>query len=149
MRRVSVMILALAVAIQWMRQKIRKSPENIQDLDRAMPIFDLPVSAAFALSILFVPSIYPQAPRLIQAVMGAVALIPTIKILRRLLHRDFYPILNALIGLYFVGQVRIIAAAVVEFSRLMFIAEMLGGAIFLFWLIRRLVRSSADNKGRN
>ena len=68
--------------------------------------------------------------------MGAVALIPTIKILRRLLHQNFYPILNALIVLYFVGQVRIIAASVVEFARLLFLAEMLGGAIFLFWLIR-------------
>jgi potassium efflux system protein len=132
----ALVILVIAAAIQWMRRKIRKSPENIQDLDRAMPIFDLPVSAAFALSILFVPSIYPQAPRLIQAVMGAVALIPTIKILRKLLHRNFYPILNALIVLYFVGQVRIIAASVVEFSRLLFLAEMLGGALFLFWLIR-------------
>ena len=72
-----------------MRRKIRKSPEKIQDLDRAMPIFDLPVSAAFALSILVVPSIYPQAPRLVQAVMGAIALVPTIKILRRLLHSEF------------------------------------------------------------
>jgi potassium efflux system protein len=132
----ALVILVIAAAIQWMRRKIRKSPENIQDLERAMPIFDLPISAAFALSILFVPSIYPQAPRLIQAVMGAVALVPTIKILRKLLHRNFYPILNALIVLYFVGQVRVIAASIVEFARLLFLAEMLGGAIFLFWLIR-------------
>ena len=80
-----------------------------------MPIFDLPFSSAFALSILFVPSIYPQAPRLIQAVMGVVALIPTIKILRKLLHPNFYPILTALIILYFVGQVGVLAASVVEF----------------------------------
>jgi hypothetical protein len=34
-------VLLIAGAIQWMRRKIRKSPEKIQDLDRAMPIFDL------------------------------------------------------------------------------------------------------------
>jgi hypothetical protein len=69
-----------------------------------MPIFDRPLSAAFALSILVVPSIYPEAPRLVQAVMGAIALLPTILILRRLLPRNFYPILNALVVMYFVGQ---------------------------------------------
>jgi hypothetical protein len=99
-----LVVLPIAGAIQWMRRKIRKSPEKIQDLDRAMPIFDRPLSAAFALSILVVPSIYPEAPRLVQAVMGAIALLPTILILRRLLPRNFYPILNALVVMYFVGQ---------------------------------------------
>jgi hypothetical protein len=103
-----LVVLLIAGAIQWMRRKIRKSPEKIQDLDRAMPIFDLPLSAAFALSILVVPSIYPEAPRLVQAVMGAIALLPTILILRRLLPRNFYPILNALVVMYFVGQLRVL-----------------------------------------
>ena len=39
--------------------------------------------------------------------MGAVALIPTIVVLRRLLHRNSYPILNAFVVMYFVGQLRI------------------------------------------
>ena len=130
-----LLILVIAAGLQWMRRKMEKSPDKIQDLDRAMSIFELPVSAAFALSILIVPSIYPQAPRLIQAIMGAVALIPTIKILRRLLHRNFYPVLNALVAMFFVGQLRIIAASLLEFSRLIFLAQILGGSVFLIWLI--------------
>jgi potassium efflux system protein len=131
-----LVILLIAAAIQWMRRKIRKSPEKIQDLDRAMPIFNLPVSAAFALSILIVPSIYPQAPRLIQAVMGAVALIPTVVILRRLLDQNLYPVLNALVVMYFIGQILLLGAALTEFSRLIFLGQMLGVSIFLFWLLR-------------
>jgi len=131
-----LVILLIAAAIQWVRRKIQKSKEKIQDLHRATPILDLPVSAAFALSMLVVPSIYPQAPRLIQALMGAVALIPTIKILRRLLPRNFYSVLNALVVMYFVGQLRMIAASLSEFSRLIFLAQMLGGSVFLFWLNR-------------
>jgi potassium-dependent mechanosensitive channel len=130
-------ILLIATAIRWLRRKIQKSPEKIQDLDRAMPILELPVSAAFALSMLIVPSIYPQAPRLIQAIMGAVALIPTVKILRRLLHQNHYPLLNALVVLYFVGQFRIVEASLTEFARLIFLAEMLGSILFLAWLLRR------------
>jgi potassium efflux system protein len=131
-----LVVLLIAGAIQWMRRKIRKSPEKIQDLDRAMPIFDRPLSAAFALSILVVPSIYPEAPRLVQAVMGAIALLPTILILRRLLPRNFYPILNALVVMYFVGQLRVIAASITEFARFIFLGQMLGASIFLFWLVR-------------
>jgi potassium-dependent mechanosensitive channel len=141
-------ILLIAAAIQWMRRRIRKLPERIQDLHRAMPIFDLPVSAAFALSILMLPSIYPQAPRLIQAVMGAVALIPTIVILRRLLHRNFYPVLNALVVMYLVGQLRMLAASLTEVSRLIFLGQMLGGFIFLAWLIRsRHLRNAPAEAG--
>jgi potassium efflux system protein len=131
-----LVILVIAVGLQWVRRKILKSPEKIQDLDRAMPVFELPVSAAFGLSMLIVPSIYPEAPRLIQAIMGAVALIPTVKILRRLLHQNFYPVLNALVVMYFVGQLRVISASLPEFARLVFLAQILGGTLFLFWLIR-------------
>ncbi len=129
-------ILVIAVALQLMRRRIRKAPGKIQDLPRAMPIFDLPVSAAFALSILFLPSIYPQAPRLVQAFMGAVVLIPTVIILRRLLHRNLYPILNALVIIYIVSQLRILAASVADFSRFIYLGQLLGTTIFLWWLLR-------------
>jgi potassium-dependent mechanosensitive channel len=131
-----LVILLIATAIQWMRRGIRKFPEKIQDLARAKPIFDLPVSAAFALSILIVPSIYPEAPRLIQALMGAVALVPTIVVLRRLLHRNFYSILNALVIIYFVSQVRLLTASITDLARFIYLGQMLGASVFLFWLIR-------------
>ena len=145
-----LVILVVAGAIQWMRRKGRKSPEKIQDLDRAMPILELPVSAAFALSMLIVPSIYPEAPRLIQGIMGAVALIPTVKILRRLLHRNNYPILDALVVMYFVGQFRIVESSLTEFARLIFLAQMVGGTVFLTWLIRspHLRKAHAESSNR-
>jgi len=142
----ALVILLIAAAIQWTRRVIRKIPEKIQDLHRAMPIFDHPVAAAFALSILIVPSIYPQAPRLIQAVMGAIALIPTILILRRLLHQDLYPVLDALVVVYFVGQIRLLTASVTEFARLIYLGQMMGGTIFLWWLLRSSHLRNASSK---
>jgi potassium efflux system protein len=141
-----LVILLFAAAIQWTRRGIRKSPEKIQDLARAKPIFDLPVSAAFALSILIVPSIYPEAPRLIQAFMGAIALVPTIVVLRRLFHRNFYSILNALVIIYFVSQIRLLTASITDFARFIYLGQMLGSTVFLFWLIRSPHLKSANDE---
>ena len=84
----ALLIVAIATALQWMRSRIRKLAKEKPDLQRALPILDLPVSTAFVLSILISPSIYPQAPRFIQTILETAALIPTVVILRRLLDRN-------------------------------------------------------------
>jgi multisubunit Na+/H+ antiporter MnhE subunit len=61
--------------------------------------------------------VYEQAPRLIHVIMGAVTLIPTALVLRRLLARNSYPIINAVVILYFVGQLRILAASLPVLAR--------------------------------
>src|SRR5271166_2165595 len=57
----ALFIALMAAALQWMRRRIRKLSEEKPDLQRALPILDLPVSTAFALSMLLVPLIYEQA----------------------------------------------------------------------------------------
>jgi hypothetical protein len=106
----ALFIVLVAAALHWMRLRIRKSAEEKPDLQRALPILDLPVSTAFALSMLLIPLIYEQAPRLILAIMGVVALIPAVMVLRRLLLRNSYPILDAIVIYYFVDQLRVLAA---------------------------------------
>jgi hypothetical protein len=76
-----------------MRRGIEKLAKKKPELQRALHILDLPVSTAFLIS----PVIYPQAPRLIQAILATLALISTVLILRRLLDRNSSPILNALV----------------------------------------------------
>ena len=51
----ALFILLVATALHWMRRRIRKLAEEKPDLQRALPILDLPVSTAFALSMLLVP----------------------------------------------------------------------------------------------
>jgi potassium-dependent mechanosensitive channel len=146
----ALLVVVMATALHWMRRRIRKLAEEKPDLQRAVPIFDLPVSTAFVLSFLISPSIYPQAPRLILAIIGTVALIPTVVILRRLLERNSYPILNALVIMYFVGQLRVLAASLPELARLLFLGQMLGGSLFFFWLLRsrHLWTAAAQTNGR-
>jgi hypothetical protein len=133
-----------------MRRRIRKLAEEKPDLQRALPILDLPVSTAFALSMLLVPVIYEQAPRLIDAIMGAVTLIPAALVLRRLLARNAYPIINAIVIVYFVGEVRILAASLPVLARFIFLAQMLGASVFLVWLLRnwQLPAEAAETHGR-
>jgi small-conductance mechanosensitive channel len=129
-------IAVLALLIQWLRRRVRKLSEANPALQRAVPILDLPVSTAFVLSALLVPTLYLQAPRWIQVSLAAVALIPTVLILRRLLQRNLFPILYALIGLFLVGNLRVITASLPVIARFCFLVQMLGGFCFLIWLVR-------------
>src|SRR5271165_7029015 len=146
----ALFIVLMAAALHWMRRRIRKLAEENPDLQRALPILDLPVSTAFALSMLLVPLIYAQAPRLIIAIMGAVTIIPTALVLRRLLVRNSYPILNAIVILYFVGQLRILAASLPVLARFIFLGQVLGAAVFLVWVLRswRLPAEAAETHVR-
>jgi hypothetical protein len=145
----ALFIVLMAVALYWMRRRIRKLALEKPDLQRALPILDLPVSTAFALSMLLVPYIYAQGPRLIIAIMGAVTLIPTVLILRRLLAPNLYPLLNAIVILYFVGELRILAASLPVLARLIFLGQVLGAAVFLVWVLRnwRLPAEAAETHG--
>ena len=132
----ALFIVLMATALHWMRRRIGKLAQEKPDLQRALPILDLPVSTAFALSILIMPLVYAQAPRLIQALVGTVTLIPTVVILRRLMLPAAYPILNALVILYFVGILRLLAAPLPVLARFIFLGQVLGAALFLVWVLR-------------
>jgi potassium efflux system protein len=129
-------ITALAILIQWLRRRVSKLSEANPALKRAVPILELPVSTAFVLSVLLVPTLYLQAPRWIQLVLGAIALVPTVLILRRLLHRNLFPILYALLGMFLVGDLRELTASLPVLARFFFLVQMVGGFLFLGWLLR-------------
>ncbi len=145
-----LVLVLLAAVIEWMRVRIRKATEPIAELNRAMPIFDVPILAAFALSMFVVPSIYPQAPRMIQAIMGSATLVPIIFILRRVLDRNLHPLLTALVVTFFVSQLYLLLASVTDLARLIFLAQMLGMSIFLFWILRSslLTKPRSDDEAR-
>jgi potassium-dependent mechanosensitive channel len=132
----AIIILILVVVVHWLRRGVHKWTEEEPSLRRAAPVFDLPFSTATALSFVIIAPVYSLAPGLLQAILGAAVLIPTALVLRRLIDRTLFPILNALLAFYFVDQLRLITAAIPLFSRFIFSAEMVGGTLFLIWLIR-------------
>ena len=110
--------------------------EQEPELERAVTIFKLPFATALILTILLSNWFYPQAPRLLSSLLGAAALIPVVILLRRLLEKPLFPILNALVIFYFVDRLREVSAALPLVSRGLFLLEMLGAIIFLVWFLR-------------
>src|SRR5258708_37304052 len=133
----ALLIVLIATALQLVRRRMRKVTEQKPDLQRAAPVIDLPVSMAFVLSLLSVAPIYPQAPRFLQAIMGIAALIPTVLVLRKLLQPNSYPILSALVVMYLVSQLRLLAVSLPHTGRFLFLCHILPDALFLFCLLLR------------
>jgi len=131
----AVIMLFLFLSMCRLRRGVHKLTEEEPSLRRAAPVFDLPVSTAITLSFLIVGSIYSMAPFLFRGILWGVFLISIAVILRRLVDRTLFPMLNALIVLYFVDQFRLITSLRPLSGRLVFGAEMLGGTLFLIWLI--------------
>jgi small-conductance mechanosensitive channel len=132
----AIIILLLLLVVHWLRRGIHRWTEQEPSLQRAAPVFDAPVSTAITLSFLLTAPLYSLAPFLLRAILGAAILIPATLILRRLIDRTLFPILNALLVFYFVDQVRVVTVALPVSGRFIFGAEMLGGTLFLIWLIR-------------
>ena len=131
-----VIISVLTGALFWTRRRMRALPAEETDLSRATAVFEIPFAAALILSLLASRWIFPQAPRLLWAMLGVLALVPSVIILRRLVSSDLYAILYALIAFFFVDQLRTITAAVEFLPRLLFLAEMLSAMLLSIWILR-------------
>jgi potassium-dependent mechanosensitive channel len=150
-RRMRFLIHALAVLciggiLLWLRRQVHRTVSDDPSATRALLVFQFPVAMAVVLSLLISGWIYPQAPRLLWALLGAVALVPTIIILRRLSDPRLYPILDVMIVFYLIDQLRSVTAALPLPSRCLFMVEMLGAIGFLLWYARR--RKSADQPSK-
>lgn len=127
------LFLAILFGLIRARRALRKL--GGEAASHAAQVFDSPVATALVLILLASSWIYPQAPRLFSAITGAAAMIPAILVVRKLIDRRLFPVLNALVIFYFVDQLRMVAASQAALSRFLLLAEMLGGALFVGWLI--------------
>ncbi|MGZ5121788.1 MAG: mechanosensitive ion channel domain-containing protein [Burkholderiales bacterium] len=130
--------IALAGFLYWVRFRINEWARDEPGLQHPAQVFAWPVATALLLSIIGSRWIYPEAPRLLWATLGALALIPTVLVLRRLVAPYLVPLLYAVVAFYLTDQVRAITASIELVPRLLFLTEMLGGAAFLWWFRRTL-----------
>ena len=129
-------IFVFFLCLSWLGGGVEKWTADEPSLRREAPVFDLPVSTAITLSFLIFGTLYSTAPFLLRAILWGVLLLPITLILRRLIDRALFPMLDALIVLYFVDQFRLLTSILPLIGRLIFGAEMLGGTLFLIWLIQ-------------
>ena len=130
-----VMIILLLGVLYWERPKVKRWSEEEPSFGRVAAIFDVPIATAVAFSFLPSHSIYPLAPQLLMAALVASSLIATTIVLRKLIDRRLFPILNVLLALYLLEQMRV---SLPLFSRPLFLTEMLVAICFLIWLIRSI-----------
>ena len=141
-RRAARLALGLAVfallagALYWTRQRARRlSAESSHDILRTL-VFEAPIAASLLLSLLASRWIFGQAPRLLWVLLGAVALIPSVIIVGRLITPALRPLPYALIAFFFIDRLRVLAAAIPFLPRLLFLAEMFGAIVLSIWLVR-------------
>jgi potassium efflux system protein len=130
-----VIIVLLLVVLYAARPQIRKSVEQESGQGRTGSIFDVPIATTITLSFVLTAGIYTQAPRLLRAFLGVGALIPTTIVLKRLIDRRLFPLLDALLVIFLVDQVRILGGALQVLSRWLFLVEMFGVVLFVLWFI--------------
>lgn len=131
-----VVLILIAYALYRARRRVRTWVEKDPGLKPAAVVFELPFASALLLTIIASTWIYPDAPRVLRAILGAAALVPTVIILRRLIEPQLFPILNALVVFYFVDQLSAVVEPQQLLSRIVFAVKMLGGVLFMIWVIR-------------
>jgi potassium efflux system protein len=142
-----LLLALLAGGFWWLRGYARKLARAEPGIAPATGIFETPLAMAFLLSLAASPLLYyPIAPRLLFALLGAVALVPCVILLRRLIEPRLFPVLYALVLFFFLEEFRSVAALPPEAARAFLLAEILGAACFLGWLLLALRKTIATKR---
>lgn len=128
--------ILVVLGLYWARSRVKPFVEKEPKLEKAAQIFSLPIATGLILSILISGWIYPQAPRLLTSLLGAAALVPVVILLRRMVERPLFIILNVLVMLYFIDRLRDLLVNQPTMARLVFLIEMLGAILFLVWFLK-------------
>lgn len=121
----------------WANRKVAPWVAQEPGLQRTVAAFSTPVSTALLLTVFLTPLIYPRAPVLMTLILAALSLVPASLVLRRLLEKELYPLLNALVILFCIDQLRALSNTQVFLTRVAFGVEMLGAVVFFVWFGRK------------
>lgn len=133
-----LLVVGLVLLLSWADRRVEPWVAAEPKLQDAAQIFQTPVASALLLSVLLAHwlNLYPQAPTVVEALLGSVAMIPTLILMRRMLSAGMLPLTYGLIVFYLIGMVRLLLSSGQVAPRLLFLAEMLAGTVFMLWLLR-------------
>jgi len=138
---VALLFIAFALIMLRVKRQVARWTDKDRALDRTNRVLQMPFSTASLLTIISARLILHDAPRGVWLILATLALIPIVLLLRRLIDRHLFPIVNALVVFYFVAQLRVLAASIPVLSRIILLLETVGGILFLTWFIRARRRS--------
>lgn len=131
-----LIFVLLIIGFYWIRNAVKLQAAKEAALHHAARVFDVPVATALLLALLFTGFLYPSPPLLLLAIVGAIALIPAVVIIRRLLEPVLFPILYATVAAYLFDQLRYVVTPTGVLARFLFIFELLAASIFLLLVLR-------------
>lgn len=131
------MILVLLLTGLWVaRWQIRRRLEDEPDLKAASWLFERPLAVALLVTAMSTPWVLMYAPGEVNLLVLAVALLPTILILQRVVDPRLAPFLHALLVLYVLSRLLEVLDAVPSIERPLFQLQMLATIGGLIWLLR-------------
>ncbi len=111
----------------------RAAGGEIEDSSR---VFRRPIALALLSSLLSVFWLFPFAPEALLDIVGLLLLIPMLRLLPKLMHPGFRPILYGLAGFYLLDRLRDVFERAPLESRVVLALECLGAVIFCLALLR-------------
>ena len=95
-----VLFAFLAALLYWARARLAAWVRTEPELQHAAAVVAYPIASALVLALMASRWIYPQAPRLLWAIIGAAALIPAVLVLRPLAAPYLRPLLYAVVAFF-------------------------------------------------
>ena len=128
-----ILFLVLAMGFHWLKNMLAaKQPE----LRHAAQVFAVPLATALLVTLIGSDLIYSDAPALFLAMVGAIALVPAVIIIRRLIEPALFPLFYATVVAYAYDQLRLVIRPGGVLSRAMLIVELLAVCVFLILALR-------------
>lgn len=135
-----LLFAGLIPLLMAVRKRISGWVERNPQVARAMPVVALPVSSAMLASTLTVIWFYPPGPRIFAGLLSLLSLVPTVRILRRLVDRVFLPVVHTFAAFFLIDRLRRVFDWPAETMQVLFIIQMTVSIAAVLWLVltRRL-----------
>ena len=128
--------LLLAFALRRGRLRVAKWVQEDDSMARGARVFEVPASAAAVVTLLATGWFLPDAPLVVGDLVGLAALLPNLRVLRRLVDPPAVPALWALGIFYALDQFVRFLSSQPFLEQFFFTVERLGVIAFLVWFIR-------------
>jgi small-conductance mechanosensitive channel len=145
----ALIFIVLAGLIWRGRNQLETLCSAVEGAASVPVVLRAPVASALLIALLGSPWIYSQAPRLLWSLLGTVALVPATIVLRKILARELFPVLNALLAFYLTDQLRTVVASLPLLWRLLFLAEMAAGLVFCALMLRSVAGRGKKDPARS
>ena len=143
-----IVFLLFLFGMLWIRRHVGKWLEDEPKIERATRVFGLPLMTALLFSLLLGDLFYPQSPRMLSSLLQALALIPAILILRRLIPKSIFPLLYTLPCFYLLGRLLELFVSLQFVTRVVFLFEMLAAFLFSIWFLYSINNSKEKGLDR-